>query len=135
VWIRGGRAEVETLEQFASCWEELEYLRRGNARLNKERGDRSSLEEAFAEAGASVRLEGLNPSGPEYDAIKARVIADVIAFDQAATELTKSRPKFHRSSAGFPSFPDNGCRIITKMVRKAEEKIDIEDARMGLIAP
>jgi len=29
-----GRAEVETLEQFASCWEGLEDFRRGNARLH-----------------------------------------------------------------------------------------------------
>lgn len=28
-----GRAEAETLEQFASCWEGLEDPRRGNARL------------------------------------------------------------------------------------------------------
>ncbi len=29
-----GRAEVETLEQFASCWEGLEDPRQGNARLH-----------------------------------------------------------------------------------------------------
>jgi len=33
-WIRMGRAEVETLEQFASCWEGLEDPRSGNAGLH-----------------------------------------------------------------------------------------------------
>lgn len=33
VWIKVGRAEDETVEQFASCWEGLEDPRSGNARL------------------------------------------------------------------------------------------------------
>jgi predicted transposase YbfD/YdcC len=33
-WIGMGRAEGETLEQFASCWEGLEDPRRGNAQLH-----------------------------------------------------------------------------------------------------
>jgi hypothetical protein len=48
---------------------------------------RLSIEEAFAEAEASLRMKGMDPSGPFYDAIKARVIAGEIGVEEAVAEL------------------------------------------------
>jgi len=48
------------------------------------------LQDAYREAEASLRLEGLDPSGdPVYEAVKARVIAGKLSLDEAAAEIDR----------------------------------------------
>jgi antitoxin HigA-1 len=48
--------------------------------------EKERLERDFAEAEASVRLEGLTPSANFY-AVKARVLAGQISFEQGRNEI------------------------------------------------
>jgi hypothetical protein len=50
---------------------------------------RLSVEEAFREAAASLRMEKMASSDPVYDGLKARVIAGELDFHQAIEELKK----------------------------------------------
>ena len=48
------------------------------------------LREAYRESEASLRLEGLDPSGdPYYASVKARVIAGKLSLDAAAAEIDR----------------------------------------------
>ena len=58
--------------------------------LSAEEKDR--LEQDFAEAEASVRLEGLTPSA-NFFAVKARVLAGEITFEQGREDILA----FHRA--------------------------------------
>jgi hypothetical protein len=50
--------------------------------------------EAFADAEASLRIEGLDPAGrPHYEAIKAQVIAGTLTFEEAIEALKKHQAK------------------------------------------
>lgn len=50
--------------------------------------DTTETKEAFREAEASLRLEGMDPSGEiYYESLKARVIAGEITFAQGEAEL------------------------------------------------
>lgn len=48
--------------------------------------EKAKLEEAFSEAEANVRLEGLEPTENFY-AVKARVLAGKISFEQGHKEI------------------------------------------------
>jgi len=54
--------------------------------------ERQVLEHDFAEAEASVRLEGLTPSA-NFFAVKARVLAGEITFEQGREDILA----FHRA--------------------------------------
>lgn len=42
----------------------------------------------FRKAEASLRLEGMDPSGtPLYEAVKARILSGVITFDEGRAEI------------------------------------------------
>lgn len=102
--------------------------------LNRKPSDRPSKEEAFAEAEASVRLEGMDPSGPLYDELKARVIAGEITVDQAietlkAQDAGREPAQILRSPNGLAMFPPTGKILTLEMVKTAEEEMDLEDAR------
>jgi antitoxin HigA-1 len=56
--------------------------------------ERKKLEHDFAEAEASVRLEGLTPS-PNFFAMKARVLAGEITFEQGREDILA----FHRTKS------------------------------------
>lgn len=50
----------------------------------------NELRDAYREAEASLRLEGLDPSGdPAYEGVKARVIAGTLSLDDAAAEIDR----------------------------------------------
>jgi hypothetical protein len=54
----------------------------------KSKHDSTLDAEAFADAEASLRIEGLDPAGrPHYEAIKAKVIAGTLTFDEAIEAL------------------------------------------------
>ncbi|CAM3632093.1 antitoxin VbhA family protein [Escherichia coli] len=46
--------------------------------------------EGFRKAEASLRLEGIDPSGtPRYEGIKARIISGEISYEQGRAEILK----------------------------------------------
>lgn len=51
-----------------------------------------SLEDAFAEGEASLRLEGMEP-GPAYYAVKQRVLRGEITFDEAVAIIMSLKPE------------------------------------------
>jgi len=56
--------------------------------------EREKLEQDFTEAEASVRLEGLTPSA-NFFAVKARVLAGEISFEQGQEEILA----YHRTKS------------------------------------
>jgi hypothetical protein len=48
--------------------------------------EKNKLEQDFAEAEASVRLEGLTPSA-NFFAVKARILAGEVTFEQGKKEI------------------------------------------------
>ena len=51
--------------------------------------------EGFRKAEASLRLEGIDPSGtPRYEGIKARIISGEISYEQGREEILR----YHRSN-------------------------------------
>jgi hypothetical protein len=58
--------------------------------------------EAFLDAEASLRIEGLDPSGrPHYEAIKAKVIAGSLTFDQAIEALKENHGAAAKANRKF----------------------------------
>jgi hypothetical protein len=53
--------------------------------------EKKKLENDFAEAEASVRLEGLTPS-ENFFSVKARVLAGEISFEQGREDILSCRP-------------------------------------------
>ena len=56
--------------------------------------ERKKLEHDFAEAEASVRLEGLTPSA-KFSSVKARVLAGEITFEQGREDILA----YHRAKS------------------------------------
>lgn len=56
--------------------------------MSQESSERERLEKAFREAEASMRLEGFTFSA-DFHALKERVLAGEIDFDQAVAELKR----------------------------------------------
>ena len=61
--------------------------------MTRKRSERPSHEEAFAKGEASVRMEGFAPSDPNYEEVRARVLAGDVEPDQAVAELNKLRAR------------------------------------------
>ncbi|QSC93548.1 antitoxin VbhA family protein [Escherichia coli] len=54
----------------------------------------------FEKAEASLRLEGMDPSGPLYEGIKQRIIAGEITYEQGRAEIFEyhaQRAKQHQA--------------------------------------
>lgn len=61
---------------------------------------RTELVEAFRQAEASLSLEGLDPTESEqYNALKARVIAGELSFDEARVIFTEWHRDLARKAA------------------------------------
>lgn len=131
------------LEALARNWRARGGEKGGRAamtlirKMSDEPPGQEKLERAFEQAEASTRLEGLE-LGPDFYALKARVLAGEIDFDEAVAELMKEHTlssRLRTNEHGYLVIASAGDTVTAEMVKEGAEDPVFETRRAQASGP